>query len=153
MQPFKWSILSFEQLSKAQLIAILKLRQQVFMLEQNSLYLDIDGEDEHCSHLLVEQDNVLIGYARLAPPASCHPNYPVLGRIVLAKQGRGVGLGEKLIKTGLDTLAKWYPGVAIKISAQQALVPYYQQFGFEEKGEPYDDGGVMHLDMLLLPTR
>jgi ElaA protein len=143
-----WSLLTFDELSKKALMSILTLRQQVFMLEQNSLYPDIDGVDEVCAHLLLLHNDLLIGYARLAPPGTCNKSYPVLGRIVLAVEARGKGLGDKLIERGLDALGRWYPGMPIKISAQVPLIGFYQKFDFRVISEPYDDGGVMHVDML-----
>ncbi|GAA5219130.1 GNAT family N-acetyltransferase [Corallincola platygyrae] len=151
MQKYDWSILSFDELDKLQLLALLQLRQEVFMLEQNSLYLDIDDADPGCHHLLMTEQGELRGYARLTPPGVCHSKYPVLGRIVLAKEARGGGTGKVLIEKGLDWLHRHFPKQSIKISAQEALVDYYQHFGFEVVSEPYDDGGVMHLDMLLAP--
>ncbi|MBY5922100.1 GNAT family N-acetyltransferase [Ferrimonas balearica] len=135
----------FDQLDGHRLYEILRLREQVFMLEQNSLYEELDNRDQEAEHLLATVEGRLVGYLRLLADA----DGPVkLGRIVLAPEARGTGLGPRLIREGLDHAATQYPGRPVKISAQLALKPYYQQFGFVGTSEPYDDGGILHLDMV-----
>ncbi|MBW3140172.1 GNAT family N-acetyltransferase [Ferrimonas balearica] len=135
----------FDALDVHQLYAVLRLREQVFMLEQNSLYEELDNLDQQSEHLLATADGELMGYLRLLAPA----DGPVkLGRIVLAKAARGTGLGPTLIREGLARAASQYPSRPVKISAQLALKDYYGQFGFVGTSEPYDDGGVLHLDMV-----
>ncbi|MBY5992955.1 GNAT family N-acetyltransferase [Ferrimonas balearica] len=142
----KWFWMAFDELDGHRLYALLRLREQVFMLEQNSLYEDLDDQDQAAAHLLVEQGGELVGYLRLlhvqAGPLK-------LGRIVLSPSVRGSGLGPTLIQAGIDEAHQRFPGRPIKISAQLALKDYYQRFGFAVCSEPYDDGGVLHLDMVL----
>ncbi|GAA4872479.1 GNAT family N-acetyltransferase [Ferrimonas pelagia] len=141
---FQWY--GFEQLGVSNLYAILQLRERVFQIEQDSLYEDIDGLDESALHLLVcGEEGELDGYLRLIDAGTVWK----LGRIVLAAGVRGRGLGARLIQAGLDKARELAPDKAVKISAQQALTQYYQGFGFVVSSEPYDDGGVMHLDMML----
>ncbi len=135
----------FEALEGHRLYEILRLREQVFMLEQNSLYEDLDNWDQEAEHLLATVEGRLIGYLRLLAV----PEEPVkLGRIVLAPEARGIGFGPQLIRAGLSRVDERYPGRRVKISAQLALQGYYEQFGFVGRSEPYDDGGVLHLDMV-----
>ncbi|MBY6186056.1 GNAT family N-acetyltransferase [Marinobacter hydrocarbonoclasticus] len=135
----------FEALDVHQLYAVLRLREQVFMLEQNSLYEELDNLDQDAEHLLATAEGRLVGYLRLLAPQ----NGPVkLGRIVLAYEARGSGLGPELIRAGLARADKAYADRPVKISAQLALESYYEQFGFVGTSEPYDDGGVLHLDMV-----
>ncbi|QIZ77235.1 GNAT family N-acetyltransferase [Ferrimonas lipolytica] len=145
-QDVTWTWMSFEQLTTQQLYAVLQLREQVFQIEQNSLYVDVDGEDQQALHLLVEQQGQLVGYLRLLQPDE---QLIKLGRIVLAPAARGGSLGRALIQEGLKHGQKLNPSAKIKISAQVALEQYYGQFGFEVTSTPYDDGGVMHQDMEL----
>lgn len=150
-----WSVKSYQELSTDELYQVLKLRQDVFMLEQNSLYQDLDNQDQQATHIMVWQQNTLVGYARLLAEQdasnSSNTNSRVkYGRFVLAKSARGVDLGKQLAKFSIE-LAFNNPQVnVIQISAQQALTQYYQSFGFYlMDNEPYDDGGVMHVDMAL----
>lgn len=134
----------FDELSLNQLYSLLRLREQVFMLEQDSLYEDLDNQDQGAEHLLVERSGELVGYLRLLP------GEPVkLGRIVLPKSERGGQLGRQVIRAGIERARQENIGTAVKISAQLALLAYYQSFGFVATSEPYDDGGVLHLDMVL----
>lgn len=146
----EWRSYHFDEISKRQLLALLALRAQVFVIEQQSIYQDIDGHDPFCHHLMATHEDLLVAYARLAPPGVCH-QYAVLGRVVLEPTWRGRKVGRQLIGRALDELSLRYPGKPIKISAQLALEDYYADFGFISKGEPYDDGGVLHIDMLLAP--
>ncbi|GAA5191276.1 GNAT family N-acetyltransferase [Ferrimonas gelatinilytica] len=137
----------FKDLGVEDLYALLQLRERVFQLEQESLYADLDGLDRHAQHLLLYCPEGLAGYLRLIPGAEVTK----LGRVVLASEFRGQDLGAKLVRAGILRVWEQTPSASIKISAQQGLVEYYSQFGFAVCSEPYDDGGVMHLDMLLTP--
>ncbi|WP_298444987.1 GNAT family N-acetyltransferase [uncultured Ferrimonas sp.] len=141
-----WNWLSFEQLDINRLYGLLQLREQVFQIEQNSLYVDIDGADQQAQHLLVEQSGQLLGYLRVLQP---QPQLIKLGRIVVAPSGRGLKLGRKMIEAGIEKAQQLCPQGMIKISAQVTLQGYYQSFGFEVISAAYDDGGVMHQDMQL----
>lgn len=146
-----WQWRSFEALTRHQLYDVLTLRQRVFMLEQKSLYLDLDGEDSLCFHLLgVTGAGELAAYLRLIPPSGADTCVH-LGRIVVAPAWRGRGLGRDLIERGLSRCRADWPSRLIAISAQHHLVPLYRQFGFVSVGEPYDDGGVLHIDMHITP--
>ena len=141
----RWQWYLFEQLSVHQLYALLRLRERVFQLEQHSLYQDIDGRDAGALHLLVSQRDRLVGYLRLVDAGSAwHP-----GRIVLERGVRGAGLGRQLIHYGIEKARALDAQKAIRIAAQQALAGYYRELGFEVCSEPYDDGGVAHVDMVL----
>ncbi|SHI08993.1 GNAT family N-acetyltransferase [Ferrimonas marina] len=140
-----WQWLPFQQLSVNQLYELLKLREQVFQLEQSSLYPDLDDKDQIAHHLLVTQNEQLIGYLRLIPTDSAIK----LGRIVLTEATRGQALGRELVQAGIARALSVAPSLPITLSAQQALQSYYEDFGFRACSLPYDDGGVMHLDMVL----
>jgi ElaA protein len=144
----KWTWLEFKDLTTIQLYALLSLRMRVFMLEQQSLYLDLDDADQQAFHLLgTNDDGELIAYARLfSPGKTCEQ--AVVGRIVLEKSARGQGLGKTMIEKSMTYIDEHWPDAPILVSAQYHLVKFYEALGFETEGEAYDDGGIMHVDMI-----
>ncbi|MGB3298719.1 MAG: GNAT family N-acetyltransferase [Phormidesmis sp.] len=140
-------------MSAAQVYKMLAVRQQVFVLEQKCLYLDADGLDNTAWHLFGyplsnSSSDEPMAYARLLPP---HTRYkePSIGRVLVQKAARGTGLGRELITQCLEKCQMEYWNQAIRISAQVYLTAFYESFGFETFGEPYDDGGIAHIGMLL----
>jgi ElaA protein len=144
-----WEVAAFEALSTEKLYAILQARAEVFVVEQKCVYLDVDGLDRTCFHIIGwDKPDRLAAYLRLIPPGPAS-EMPALGRILTTAPYRGHGLGERLVATGIDQAKRKYPGRAIKISAQLYLEKFYRNFGFEKISEPYDEDGIRHLDMLL----
>ncbi|ALS97736.1 GNAT family N-acetyltransferase [Lacimicrobium alkaliphilum] len=135
----------FEQLSSLTLQAIWALRQQVFIIEQQSIYADIDGLDPHAWHVLLEQQGQLVGYARLLGDSAfdCYR----LQRIVLANEVRGQGLGNRLMAQLIAKAQALNEHCQLRLSAQVHLQHFYQNLGFQSQGSEYDDGGIMHIDM------
>jgi ElaA protein len=129
---------------------IYQLRQQVFMIEQNCLYEDIDGLDPDCLHLMHGQDDELIAYLRIVPPG-LHFKNPALGRIIVTPEFRGGSTGPSLIHEGISLCRKHYQNLAISIEAQYPLESYYRQFGFESCGEVYIVDDIPHIHMILNP--
>lgn len=141
---FVWQ--GFDGFSARSLYDMLRFRQDVFIVEQRSPYPDLDGLDPVCEHLLVTDDaGALAGYLRLRGADGDEPAF--IGRIVIGAGWRGTGLGRRLVAAGLDHMAARHPGQPIRIGAQQHLIPFYASFGFVVEGEPYDDGGIPHVDM------
>lgn len=138
-----WHWASFQQLSTKQLFDIYKLRQTVFIIEQQSLYPDIDDNDLIAQHLLVYNNAELHAYLRIFS----HNDTMVIGRIVVAKKARGAGLGRELIERVMQYLKLHYPGRDIIMSAQVQLTQFYAGFGFVAEGEAYDEDGIMHITM------
>lgn len=145
----EWSWQRFTALDAASLYAVLELRQAVFVLEQQCLYPDIDGRDEDCFHLLGrDAAGRLVAYLRTVPPGGSYAE-PSLGRIVTAADARGGGIGRALVLEGIARTRAEYPGQAIRISAQCYLEQFYQSLGFATVGQPYDEDGIPHIEMLL----
>jgi len=142
----KWK--KFGELTTKELYEIVKLRQQVFVVEQNCVYLDTDDLDLEGEHLLAEEDGRLVGYLRITPPASRFPEYS-LGRVVVATDKRGLGLGKKLTATAIEHIQQNYGKLPIRISAQGYLKVFYEQFGFRQMSEEYLEDGIPHIEMLL----
>ncbi len=136
---------SFEELSSAQLQDILRLRQNVFIIEQQCFYEDIDGADSRAEHLMIYEGDKLAAYLRIFPFGVKYKNEANMGRIVVDSEFRGTGLGETLIKKGIE-LCNMKP---IRIEAQAALEEYYSSFGFVAEGEVYVVDGIDHLQMVL----
>ncbi len=141
---FTW--LDFDAFTTASLYAMLRFRQDVFIVEQQSPYPDLDGLDPACHHLLVSDvQGRLAAYLRACGPDGYNPAF--IGRIVVGPDWRGTGLGRRLVQAGLDFMDRAFPGQPIEIGAQHHLVDFYAGFGFIAEGEPYDDGGIQHLTM------
>lgn len=141
------SLKAFDNLTPQELYAVLRLRSEVFVVEQNCVYLDIDNKDLKCHHLLLWQNNILIAYARLVPPGLSF-NEMSIGRVVTSPQGRGTGAGRKLMELAIANCQQVFGVGAIKIGAQAYLQKFYASLGFEQVSEIYDEDGIPHMDML-----
>jgi ElaA protein len=135
--------ISFEQFSADTLYRMLRFRQSIFVVEQRSAYPDLDGLDQHASHLLLRGEGGLAGYLRLIPQ-------PLrIGRVAVAAALRRCGLGRRLMGSALLRCRQTHPEQRIALTAQCYLMPFYRSFGFKPTGEPYDDFGIAHVDMEL----
>lgn len=140
----------FDELSAAVLYELLRLRQQVFVVEQGSPYPDLDGLDHQAHHLLLADDGALCGCLRLLPPREDRPELR-LGRVCVARHLRRRELGRRLMTEALAFCHEHHPGHAVALSAQLELVPFYESYGFAAIGDPYDDFGIPHTEMRLAP--
>lgn len=137
---------AFSDLSVADLYAVLKLRQDIFILEQQSLYADIDGKDDRALHCLVHgSGGVLLGAIRLFVDAA--GKRARIGRVVIAEQARGTGLGRRLMQEGIDRAEALAPGCGIDVSAQAHLEAFYSSLGFRAVSKTYIEDGIPHVDM------
>jgi ElaA protein len=154
MITWQWS--SFADLTVAQLYAMLALRQEVFVLEQTCLYPDIDGLDPAAHHLLGWRDAdgkqdgspELVAHLRCLAPGAKYTEMSI-GRVVSSPAARGSGLGRELVARGIALAQQLHPGHAIRIGAQAHLERFYAGYGFVTVSEPYDEDGIMHIDMVL----
>ncbi|MFD2207495.1 GNAT family N-acetyltransferase [Kiloniella antarctica] len=146
---YQQNLLHFDQLSREQLYAVLRLRSDVFVLEQKSLYQDIDGLDERAWHILVQDENdVLVGVLRILKDPKDGSCYSI-GRVAISKAGRGQGLAKELMDRAHAFIAKQEGAERIELSAQVYLTNFYKSFGYVLiSDQPYDDAGVMHVDMI-----
>ena len=147
MLTWRWTF--FDQLTTAQLYRLLRLRQQVFVIEQNCPYLDADGLDPQAWHLLgCDPQAGLVAYLRVLPPGLvCSET--AIGRVITDPAWRGRGLGQELFARGVSLAGRQFPGRPIRISAQQRLERFYCRAGFRAVGEPYLEDGIPHIAMLL----
>jgi ElaA protein len=142
-----WQWLSFEQLTPRALHDIMRLRQEIFVVEQACAYLDIDGSDPMCLHLLAHRGDALVAYLRLVPPQAHASGCPSLGRICTAASVRTSGLGRELVTRGLSVVGERYPQMPCQIGAQSRLRRFYESFGFVVNGDEYDEDGILHWPM------
>lgn len=139
----------FYELTSHQLYAIMALRQEVFIVEQNCPYLDADGKDLKGWHLTgYDDDSKLMAYARLLPKGVSYENFVSIGRIATSSSVRGTGVGQSLMKAALDNMELLFPGESIKISAQSYLRNFYESFGFVVSGDEYLEDDIPHLPMV-----
>lgn len=149
MRSWQWK--SFQALSLDELYDVLALRQEVFVVEQRSIYQDVDGYDRGAEHLLLytelEGTRLLAAYLRVLPPGLKYPQASSLGRVVTSPRARAKGLGRELVAQGITRLDSRYPEVPIHIGAQHYLQRFYEGFGFQARGDVYDEDGIPHIDM------
>lgn len=147
MQNLIWA--DFENLDRDRLYDLLQLRSEVFVVEQQSLFSDIDGLDRVARHLLLLRDDRLAGYLRLLGPEHSGDGNAAISRVVLRKSARGQGLGRVMMEAALAESHRLYSSNPIKLSAQINQEAFYHSIGFKTvPGEPYDDGGILHIDMI-----
>lgn len=144
---------SFEELTTNQLYDLLRLRQEVFVVEQKCAYLDTDGLDQQAMHLLVYEtrQKELVGYLRLIAPQIKFTE-PALGRLVTASSARGSGLARKMMIKAMGMVKQRFPETGIRLSAQLYLERFYNSLGFTAVSEVYDEDGIPHIEMLYQPS-
>lgn len=147
MLHWKWK--PFKELSLEELYVVLALRQEVFAVEQNCVYQDVDGMDQLGWHLMGWQENDLLAYLRVLPPNSRFAEF-CIGRVVVSPKGRRQGYGKELSKEGLKCIEKEFGEVPIRISAQAYLEKFYQDLGFVTDSEEYLEDGIPHVEMMRL---
>ena len=135
----------FNELTLEELYLILKIRQEVFIVEQKCFYLDCDGLDQKSLHFLGYRDGVLAGYLRVFNNEQ--DNLWVLGRILVSKKFRSLGLGIDLMNQALKFLDHEKTNYSLEMSAQTYLIDFYKKFNFKIEGDEYLDAGIYHIKM------
>lgn len=146
-----WQWAAFGELDGAAVYAMLAARQDVFVLEQQCLYADIDGKDQRAYHLLGWQEQngkrALLACLRCFAPGEQQAE-AVLGRVLTVQAVRGNGVGKQLMAEGIRCIEQHYPGSAIRISAQEHLQQFYRSFGFRPVSAVYLEDSIPHIEML-----
>ncbi len=142
----RWELREFGGLSGAELYAVLRLRQEVFIVEQKCPYADADGLDVAASHLYAVDGDTLVACARLFAPGVRRAE-AVIGRVVTAPSVRRGGLGRELMRRAIAAVETRHGQVAIWLGAQKYLERFYASFGFVRDGDDYDEDGIPHLPM------
>jgi ElaA protein len=143
-----WNRLKFDELTLEQLYAILRLRIEVFIVEQNCPFQDADNKDNKGSHLMAWKDDLLVAYTRLLPAGVSYKE-PSIGRVVTAPSVRGEGIGYELMQRSIDACYSLFGKTSIRIGAQLYLKKFYELHGFKQEGGVYDEDGIDHIEMIL----
>jgi ElaA protein len=146
-----WRFAKFDDLSVREWHDIVAAREAVFVLEQTCAFLDADGADPACHHLVGKVGDEIAAYSRVVPPGLKYEE-PSIGRVLTTKAFRGGGYGQALMKEAVARCESLYPGANIRIGAQRYLEKFYGGLGFRTVSEPYDEDGILHVIMLRSAT-
>ena len=142
-----WKVKSFDQLNTAELYALLKIRQEVFVVEQNCPYLDADDYDQKALHLWGEFKGEIVAYCRIFAPAIKYDEASI-GRVLSNNHYRGYNLGRILMRNAIATIESRFRTKNVRISAQDYLLKFYREFGFEDTGKKYLEDDIPHTEMI-----
>jgi ElaA protein len=143
----QWLLKKFEELTPYQLYAILQLRNEVFVVEQNCVFQDTDDKDQQSMHFMGFLNNKLVAYTRLVPPGVAYEEVSI-GRVVTSPSVRRSGIGKELMQRSIDTVYRLFGEVPIKIGAQLYLKKFYESLGFKQVSEVYLEDGIEHIYMI-----
>lgn len=152
----EWMCKSFDELGGTLLYRILAARNAVFVVEQQCPYQDIDGRDAQSLHLIAQSRDAsnlpqIAAYLRLLPPGLAYDEASI-GRVITSASHRGTGLGRELLARAVAIAEVQWPDAPLRIGAQAHLEAFYGSFGFVKASEPYDEDGIMHIEMLRAPV-
>ena len=143
----QWSTFGFSELGPRLLHDVLRLRVDIFVVEQNCPYPEVDGQDPDALHILGQQaDGTLVAYARILPAKA--DGVPHIGRVVVAKEHRGTGLGKRVMQEAFRVLQERYGSTRSAVAAQAHLQKFYSGLGYVRTGEDYLWDGIPHVDMM-----
>jgi len=143
-----WILKNFEELTNKELHDIYQLRVNIFIVEQNCPYPEIDGKDVNSLHLFKTEGEVIVAYSRLLPPGLSYEQ-PSIGRVIVNEKFRGQGLGNELMSSAIKIVKEKWSGASIKIQAQSYLQSFYESLGFVQVTDEYLEDNIPHIDMLL----
>lgn len=144
-----WKCKPFNELSVEELYDILRLRNEVFVVEQNCVFQDADNKDQHCYHLCGWKNNTLIAYVRLVPPGISYEE-PSIGRVVTSPLARRTGAGRLLMQKAIEECFKIFGEQNIRIGAQLYLKEFYESLRFHQVSEVYLEDNIPHIEMLYI---
>jgi len=136
----------FSELTSNELYNILQLRAEIFVVEQDCVYNDIDGLDKDATHQFLKKDDEIVAYSRLLKPGTRFPDYSI-GRVVVKQSERGTGLGIQMMEEAKSYILENWNATKIKISAQKYLLKFYEDLGFVVITEEYMEDGIPHFGM------
>lgn len=145
---FTFDLYHFQQLTNDQLYQALRLRCDVFVVEQGCAYPELDGHDPYCFHVLCYREQELMAYSRIVPPGLIYREASI-GRVVTARGFRGANLGVQLMEQSIAHCQLLFRDAPIKIMAQQYLESFYAELGFVTVSDPFPDFNVRHVYMIL----
>ena len=142
----EFNVKSFSELTVSELYQILQLRSEVFVVEQDCVYQDIDFKDQKALHVLGYKNNTIIAYTRIFKPSDYFENASI-GRVVVKQIERKYGYGHELMKVSIEAIKDSFHQQKITISAQLYLKKFYESHGFIQVGETYLEDGIPHIRM------
>ena len=150
---YHWQVKTFKQLSNDELYDCLKLRIDVFVVEQTCYYPDLDDLDRHPEtlHLFNYENDKICSYARILPKGLSYDEYVSIGRVIISEHARGTGFGHALIAKAVEVALTEFNEPTIKISAQEHLENYYDKHGFVKASDMYLEDGIPHIAMIRAP--
>tara|TARA_B100000945_G_C20212204_1_gene516594 strand:- start:167 stop:619 length:453 start_codon:yes stop_codon:yes gene_type:complete len=140
-------IRSYNELNKRELFDIYFLRQEVFIVEQNCVYQDIDQKDQYSYHLMAYDNEILVAYLRIVHPGISYDE-PSIGRVLTKIDYRGRGIAKNIMQSAIQKVRDVYKHSNIRISAQEYLIPFYTSLNFESIGEVYLEDDIPHIEMM-----
>lgn len=144
----EWKLKMFESLTANEIYKILQARVDVFVVEQNCPYREIDGIDQVSMHLFLENEGEIIAYARVIPKNILYKE-PSIGRVLVHKDFRGNGYAKEVLTQAIAVIKNEWEDTTIKLHGQVYLRDFYRSFGFQEVTEEYLEDGIPHVDMVL----
>ncbi len=141
------TVKAFHDLTVNELYDLLKLRSEVFVVEQNCVFLDQDDKDQKCHHLLLYSEGHLVGYSRLVPAGLSYQEISI-GRVVSSPAVRGKGLGKQVMERSIQSCQELFGFEDIRIGAQTYALGFYSALGFVTDGDTYDEDGIEHIEMV-----
>jgi ElaA protein len=138
---------TFNELSNTELYQIMRLRSEVFVVEQDCVYQDLDNKDQKALHVVGSKDNKVVAYTRIFKPGDYFKNTSI-GRVVVAADQRKYGYGKQIMLASLQAIEQRFPNTIVEISAQTYLLKFYTELGFERIGEEYLEDGIPHVKMI-----
>lgn len=144
-------IKSFQELSTIELYAILQLRSEVFVVEQDCVYQDLDGKDQKALHVIGFKEKEIVAYTRIFKSGDYFKEASI-GRVVVNSVNRKEGYGLAIMEASIQAIQENFKETSIRISAQTYLLKFYTSLGFKEVGQEYLEDGIPHVNMLLENT-
>lgn len=141
------SVKTFEELTIHELHDLLQLRSEVFVVEQDCVYQDIDGKDHKALHIIGKKEGTIVAYTRFFPPG-IYFEEAAIGRVVVAKNQRKHKFGNDIMTASIDAIKATYNTTQIKLSAQTYLIKFYESHGFTPTGKEYLEDGIPHIAMI-----
>ena len=141
------SIKTFNELSLNELYQILQLRSEVFVVEQDCVYQDIDGKDDKALHIIGDINGEIVAYTRCFDKGFYFEE-AAIGRVVVKQEQRKYGYGHQIMKASIEAIKDHFGTEKIKLSAQQYLIKFYESHGFTSLGEGYLEDGIPHIAMV-----
>ena len=138
---------TFSELDTEDLYQILRIRSEVFVVEQDCVYQDIDNKDQNAIHLYYKENDQIVAYTRIFKAGDYYEN-PCIGRVVVSKKNRGNDLGKKIMIDSMEYIKQNIKGEKIELSAQKYLDKFYKDLGFYKIGEDYLEDGIPHQRMV-----